>query len=232
MIDRLRMAKPEDCLAGSGVMGNLMRSLDWSKTLVGPVSSWPQSLRTAVSIILSSIYRIRAEQKGIELIYETLTQIPTAIRADEKRLRQVLINLLGNAIKFTEKGFITFKVGYQQSQEVGCDGFLPKPLREVDLLEKLRFHLRLEWIYEKGATPIGADSSVGGESEKESIVAPPAQEIAVLLALAMRGDLRGIAKRSAQLEALDKQWVPFAIHLGQLAKGFKRKQIRDFLKQF
>ncbi|HEY9665611.1 MAG TPA: PAS domain-containing protein, partial [Coleofasciculaceae cyanobacterium] len=54
MIDRLKVAKPEDCLAGGGEMGALMRSLDWSNTLVGPVSSWPQSLRTAVSIILAS----------------------------------------------------------------------------------------------------------------------------------------------------------------------------------
>lgn len=49
-------------------------------------------------------------------MYETLTQIPKAIRADEKWLRQVLINLLGNAVKFSEKGFITFKVGYQQEK--------------------------------------------------------------------------------------------------------------------
>lgn len=54
MINELKTAKPEDCLSGGGEMGVLMRSLDWSKTLVGPVSSWPQSLRTAVSIILSS----------------------------------------------------------------------------------------------------------------------------------------------------------------------------------
>ncbi|HSN86003.1 MAG TPA: hypothetical protein VL025_04555, partial [Thermoanaerobaculia bacterium] len=45
-----------DCLAGGGEMGELMRSFDWSSSPLGPVSAWPQSLRTAVSIILNSRY--------------------------------------------------------------------------------------------------------------------------------------------------------------------------------
>src|SRR5688572_15888520 len=47
-------ARPEDCLAGGGQMGALMRSFDWTQTALGPVDSWPQSLRTAVSIMLES----------------------------------------------------------------------------------------------------------------------------------------------------------------------------------
>ncbi|MCC5635781.1 PAS domain S-box protein [Nostoc sp. CHAB 5844] len=46
----------EDVFAGGGEMGSLMRSLDWSQTLLGPVSAWAQSLKTAVSIILNSHY--------------------------------------------------------------------------------------------------------------------------------------------------------------------------------
>ncbi|MGB2714121.1 MAG: ATP-binding protein [Vicinamibacterales bacterium] len=45
---------PEDCLAGGGEMGALMRSTDWSQTIFGPVARWPQSLRTAISIMLES----------------------------------------------------------------------------------------------------------------------------------------------------------------------------------
>lgn len=47
-----------ECLAGGGEMGALMRALDWSKTPVGPVESWPQSLRTAVSICIGSRHPI------------------------------------------------------------------------------------------------------------------------------------------------------------------------------
>jgi hypothetical protein len=44
----------ETVLAGGGEMGALMRATDWSATPVGPVESWPQSLRTAISILLES----------------------------------------------------------------------------------------------------------------------------------------------------------------------------------
>ncbi|MEM8861449.1 MAG: ATP-binding protein [Chloroflexota bacterium] len=56
------------------------------------------------------INRIRAEQKGISFNFQVSSQLPTGVLADEKRLRQVLINLLGNAIKFTDSGSVTFKV--------------------------------------------------------------------------------------------------------------------------
>lgn len=59
---------------------------------------------------VTEICRIRAEQKVIAFHVELDPDLPTGIHADEKRLRQVLINLLGNAIKFTHQGSVTFKV--------------------------------------------------------------------------------------------------------------------------
>jgi signal transduction histidine kinase/CheY-like chemotaxis protein len=56
------------------------------------------------------ICRIRAEQKKIEFIYHPDVQLPEGIYTDEKRLRQVLINLMSNAIKFTDVGSVTLKV--------------------------------------------------------------------------------------------------------------------------
>src|SRR5688500_6267197 len=46
----------DEVLAGGGEMGALMRAFDWSTTPLGPVSGWPQSLRTALSILLASAY--------------------------------------------------------------------------------------------------------------------------------------------------------------------------------
>jgi PAS domain S-box-containing protein len=68
---------------------------------------FPQFLENLVAII-----GIHAEQKNISFNYELLSELPCIVRGDEKRLRQVLINLLGNAVKFTNQGGVTFKVGY------------------------------------------------------------------------------------------------------------------------
>ncbi|WP_292833334.1 ATP-binding protein [Nostoc sp. JL33] len=59
---------------------------------------------------IGEICQIRAEQKGILFVYEPPINLPTGVNVDVKRLRQVLLNLLGNAIKFTDEGKVTFKV--------------------------------------------------------------------------------------------------------------------------
>ncbi|NEO15561.1 MULTISPECIES: response regulator [unclassified Moorena] len=65
---------------------------------------------------LVDICRIRADQKEISFSYQPFAQLPNHIYADEKRLRQVLINLLGNGIKFTDTGAVTFKVNVLESK--------------------------------------------------------------------------------------------------------------------
>ncbi len=60
---------------------------------------------------IAEIFLIGAEQKNISFSY-TSSPLPALVRGDEQKLRQILINLLGNAVKFTETGGVVFKVSY------------------------------------------------------------------------------------------------------------------------
>lgn len=60
---------------------------------------------------LENMFRLKCESKGLQLIFEGTTDtIPRYVKTDEGKLRQVLINILGNAIKFTEYGKVTLRV--------------------------------------------------------------------------------------------------------------------------
>jgi signal transduction histidine kinase/purine-cytosine permease-like protein len=61
---------------------------------------------------MASMFELQASAKGLGFVYETSGSLPDQVRADEKRVRQILINLLGNAIKFTAKGTVTFRLRY------------------------------------------------------------------------------------------------------------------------
>ncbi|WP_050978391.1 ATP-binding protein [Beggiatoa alba] len=65
---------------------------------------------------LVHLFQIRAKEKGISFLYEPVTHLPVGVHGDAIRLRQILINLLSNATKFTERGGVTFKVGYYEDK--------------------------------------------------------------------------------------------------------------------
>jgi signal transduction histidine kinase len=61
---------------------------------------------------LEAMFHLRAAEKGLQLLFERAPEVPRYVRTDESKLRQVLINLLGNAVKFAQEGGVTLRVGY------------------------------------------------------------------------------------------------------------------------
>ena len=85
--------------------------LDFSKIEAGrlDLDEIPMSLRDCVAEALKPL-ALRAHKKGLELAHDVRGDVPDALVGDPHRLRQVLINLAGNAVKFTEKGEVVVTV--------------------------------------------------------------------------------------------------------------------------
>ncbi|MFZ6029066.1 MAG: two-component regulator propeller domain-containing protein [Chloroflexota bacterium] len=84
---------------------------------------------------VTNIVRMRAEAKDISLTCEAFSPLPECVLADEKRLRQVLLNLLGNAVKFTDQGCVTLSVTALSPESLQADVLKPAPWPSADDLE-------------------------------------------------------------------------------------------------
>lgn len=78
---------------------------------------------------LDEMFQVRAAEKGLQLLVEPGPEVPRFVRADKGKLRQVLINLIGNAVKFTGEGGVTLRVGLRGTAE---GGGLPRLLWEIE----------------------------------------------------------------------------------------------------
>lgn len=67
---------------------------------------------------LQEMLQIKAQAKSLQLIFERTPEVPQYVIADEGKLRQVLINLLGNALKFTQKGRVMLRVGVRDGEGI------------------------------------------------------------------------------------------------------------------
>lgn len=87
--------------------------LDFSKIQAGKVSlkNAPFSLRGLVND-LDTLLGVRAAHKGIDLVMDVFDTVPSDFIGDANKLRQILVNLLGNAIKFTDEGQVVLRVSY------------------------------------------------------------------------------------------------------------------------
>ncbi|MBV8553476.1 MAG: response regulator [Acidobacteriaceae bacterium] len=97
--------------AGSNLLNLLNDILDLSKIEAGHVEL--EEIDFDLREVLEKaceLLAVRAHEKGLELACRVLPDVPSDLRGDPTRLRQILVNLMGNAIKFTEKGEVVLRV--------------------------------------------------------------------------------------------------------------------------
>jgi signal transduction histidine kinase len=86
--------------------------LDVAKIEAGKIELFPSDFALDKFLqVIASIIRVKAEQKpDLRFVCDLAPDLPEAVRADERRLRQVLLNLLDNAVKFTDRGQVVLRV--------------------------------------------------------------------------------------------------------------------------
>jgi CheY-like chemotaxis protein/nitrogen-specific signal transduction histidine kinase len=97
--------------SAESLLGVISDILDFSRIEAGQLSFEPVpfSLRDSVADALNAL-AVAAQQKGLELAMEILPSVPDALIGDPGRLRQVIVNLVGNATKFTTEGEVVLRV--------------------------------------------------------------------------------------------------------------------------
>jgi len=104
--------------AGESLLGIINDILDISKIEAGRLTleSIDFNLRELLEKVCE-IMAVRAHEKGLELAYHIAPDVPVELMGDPLRLRQILTNLIGNALKFTEKGEVVVKIKKQEEKD-------------------------------------------------------------------------------------------------------------------
>ena len=85
--------------------------LDLARVEAGKLALYPAAVNLPDFMwVVVNIIRVKAEEKSLLFTYQDSPDLPASITVDDKRLRQVLLNLLGNAVKFTDSGEISLRV--------------------------------------------------------------------------------------------------------------------------
>lgn len=130
----LRECKQQDVLeyaenierAGQTLLSLINDILDISKIESGKVEITPEEYDIGMAMHdIENIIGVKAEEKGLELKFEVAEDIPGKLYGDELRIKQILINVLNNAVKYTKRGEIVFCLDWEK---IGQDDILMKVL--------------------------------------------------------------------------------------------------------
>jgi two-component system, sensor histidine kinase and response regulator len=118
-------------LSAESLLSIINDVLDFSKIEAGrlELETIPFDLRESLGETMKSL-GVRAHQKGLELVYDVEPDVPEPLLGDPGRLRQILVNLVGNSIKFTESGEVVVSVARGSAEN---DTFLHFRVRDTGI---------------------------------------------------------------------------------------------------
>ena len=114
--DKHILAYAEDVkAAGNTLLGIINDILDFSKIEAGKIEIIPVEYDLLGSLNdLVTMIQVRAESKNLSLVLEFDPHLPKRLYGDEIHIKQVITNILTNAVKYTEKGSVTFSIGFER----------------------------------------------------------------------------------------------------------------------
>jgi signal transduction histidine kinase/CheY-like chemotaxis protein len=124
--------------SGDHLLGLINDVLDIAKIEAGRVRLEPAPFDLGALILdVAEMLRVRARDKGLQLLVDESSQFPRYVVGDEAKIRQILINLISNAIKATEQGSVTLRLGSREAdrlvievEDTGC-GIAPEDQARV-----------------------------------------------------------------------------------------------------
>ena len=98
---------------GEHLLSLMEGTLEMAQIESGKLVLSPKPLQFEAAMAdMADMFELQAEEKGLSFSYEVIGILPDWVKADDKRVRQICFNLLGNAIKFTQTGGVTLRVRY------------------------------------------------------------------------------------------------------------------------
>lgn len=103
--------------SGENLLEIINDILDFSKIEAGKMVLEPVSFDLTQAVMeVTDLLALRTQEKSIELLVQFAPDLPRYIIGDPVRIRQILLNLCGNAIKFTEKGYVLIRINWKQEE--------------------------------------------------------------------------------------------------------------------
>jgi len=132
LLDTQLTAEQRDCVetirqSGDALLSVINDILDFSKIESGRLTPENEEFNVLECVEGAlDILAPKADEKGLDLLYEIAAGVPPLAKGDETRLRQILVNMLGNAIKFTAKGEVVLTLSSQPITEPAAEGALDR----------------------------------------------------------------------------------------------------------